>query len=521
MKKKANNSNITIHFIGIGGIGMSGIAEIMLDQGFSIQGSDIANNDNIKRLKKKGAKIFQNHKKSNIKNITAAVFSSAIKKTNPEIVECKKLFIPLVSRADMLAELMRGKNAIAIAGSHGKTTTTSLVGAIFEHAKLDPTIINGGIVINRFLKTEKNNRLGSGKWMVVEADESDGSFLKLPHEINIITNIDAEHLDYYKTEKKLFESFENFITNIPFYGYSIICIDNKYTKKLAKKIKTRNIITFGTSKNADVRIIYKGILGFTLYDRKKNFHLLIKKNVIPKFSPYFFGKETIGSSYLLGPFETNLMGHHNILNSTAAIIASLLVGISEEKIFYALKSFQGVRRRFTWLGDIKKSSLFDDYAHHPTEIKATYEIAKSLKESDIVSGVINETRKDELRVKWKNIIGVFQPHRFSRTKNLYNDFIEILKKFDVLYILDIYPAGEKSIKGVNSQRLVKDLKKKNSQVYYLKKNTNINKILSSHYNEENIIIFMGAGSITHEAHKIKTENKGLFGKFGKYNRAHL
>ena len=497
---------MTIHFIGIGGIGMSGIAEIMLDQGYVIQGSDITNNDNIKRLKKKGAKIFQNHNKSNIKNITAAVFSSAIKKSNPEIIECKNLSIPLVSRADMLAELMRGKKSIAIAGSHGKTTTTSLVGAILEYAKLDPTIINGGVVINRSINTEKNNRLGSSKWMVVEADESDGSFLKLPHEINIVTNIDAEHLDYYETEKKLFEAFENFITNIPFYGYSIICLDNKYTKKLAKKIKTRNIITFGTSKDADVRIYYKTepILKYS----GTIFNVSIKEDVISKFSFNKKDFETIKrlNSYGGIQFNTHLIGHCNVLNVTAAIIVSLLVGVSTLKIQSSLEIFQGVKRRFTWLGDINKSRVFDDYAHHPTEIKATYEIAKSLK--DMIVAEVNDKTSffENQKVKWKNIIGVFQPHRFSRTKNLYNEFIKALKKFDVLYILDIYPAGEKSIKGINSKNLVKDLKKKNPQVYYLKKNANIYKIFSSYYNEKNLIIFMGAGSITHEAHKIVKEN---------------
>ena len=225
MIKNKNYNQKIIHFIGIGGIGMSGIAEVMLDQGYSIQGSDKSNNDNVKRLKNKGVKIFLSHKRSNISDITAAVFSTAIKKTNPEILECKKLSIPLVSRADMLAELMRSKNAIAIAGSHGKTTTTSLVGSILEYGKFDPTIINGGIVINQSVEKQRNNRLGSGKWIVVEADESDGSFLKLPHEINIITNIDDEHLDYYSSKKNLINAFENFISGIPFYGFSILCID--------------------------------------------------------------------------------------------------------------------------------------------------------------------------------------------------------------------------------------------------------------------------------------------------------
>ena len=462
---RSKYSNITIHFIGIGGIGMSGIAELMLDQGYSIQGSDLTFNENIKRLKDKGVKIFLNHKKSNVRNISAAVFSSAINQSNPEVKQCKNLSIPLVSRANMLAELMRGKNAIAISGSHGKTTTTSLVGTLLECSNFDPTIINGGI-INAY---SKNNRLGFGKWMVVEADESDGSFLKLPHEINIVTNIDREHLDYYKTNKKLLDSFKNFITNIPFHGYSIICIDNKNLNNLSKKIKTRKIISYAyKNKKADVRIIK-----IKQIDSKTIFSILIKKNVIPKYSGIY-------------KFKSNLLGEHNVLNATAAIIAAILVKVKIKVIQQTLNNFKGVNRRFTFLGKIKKSFIYDDYAHHPTEIKASYEIAKFLSK--------------------KKIIVVFQPHRFSRTKDLYADFIKVLRKIDILYICDIYPAGEKSIKNINSIQLVKDIKQKNSKVYYLNKNEDINKTLSSYYNDKNLIIFMGAGSITYEAHNLIRKN---------------
>ena len=458
-------SNFLIHFIGIGGIGMSGIAELMLDQGYSIQGSDVSFNSNIKRLREKGVRVFLNHNKSNIKKISAAVFSSAIKKSNPEILQCKKLSIPLVSRADMLAELMRGKKAIAIAGSHGKTTTTSLVGTILENAKLDPTIINGGI-INAY---SKNNRLGFGKWMVVEADESDGSFLKLPHEINIVTNIDSEHLDYYKTEKNLIKSFEKFIGNIPFYGYSIICIENTLARKLSKRINTRKIITYAYRiKNVDVKIIK-----IKQINLKSFFSIFIKNNVIPKYSGIY-------------KFEINLLGEHNVLNATAAIISSILIGTPIKKIQRSLINFKGVKRRFTFLGKINKSFIYDDYAHHPTEIEASYKIAKHL---------VN-----------KNIIVIFQPHRFTRTKYLYSKFIDVLKKIDILYICDVYPAGEQSIKNINAKKIVKDIKKFNSQVYYLNKNKNINKTLSTYYKEENLIIFMGAGSISKYAYRLIKEN---------------
>ena len=465
MSLRKKNSNFIIHFIGIGGIGMSGIAELMLDQGYTIQGSDLVFNTTIKRLKARGVKIYLDHKKSNINNVSAAVFSSAIRQSNLEIQKCKELSIPLVNRAEMLAELMKDKNAIAVAGSHGKTTTTSLIGTILEYAKLDPTIVNGGI-INAY---SKNNRLGFGKWMVVEADESDGSFLRLPHEINIITNSDIEHLDYYKTKSNLVNSFEKFITNLPFYGYSIICIDNKNLKKLSNKVKTRKIITYAyKTQEAKVKI-----LKIKYEHMKSQFSISIKKNIIPYYSGIY-------------KFKINLLGVHNVLNATSAIIAAMLLGVTTKKIQNALENFKGVKRRFTFLGKIKESYIYDDYAHHPTEIKASYEIAKHIAE--------------------KKIIVVFQPHRFSRTKYLYSDFIKVLNKIDILYILDIYAAGENPTKKINSKNLVKDLKKKKQQVFYINRNQDINKILSSFYNDKNLIVFMGAGSITHEAHKLIKKN---------------
>jgi UDP-N-acetylmuramate--alanine ligase len=459
------NSQIKIFFIGIGGIGMSGIAELMSDQGYKISGSDLIINNNIKRLNKKGIKIYIGHKKTNIKSVTLAVFSSAIKNDNPEIKRCKELKIPLLSRADMLAELMRFKKCIAVAGSHGKTTTTSLVGSILEYSKLDPTIVNGGI-INAY---SKNNRLGKSSLMVVESDESDGSFLKLPHEINIITNIDIEHLDYYKTKKNILNSFEKFITSIPFYGYSILCISDLNTYKISKKIDTRKIITYGYElSKADVRIsnIYQN-------QSSTSFKLLIKKNIIRKYSGYY-------------NFNVNLLGVHNVLNATGAIIASLLVGAKLSKIKKSLNEFKGIKRRFTFIGKKNEAMIYDDYAHHPTEIQASYEIAKHIAE--------------------KRIIVIFQPHRFSRTRDLYDKFIKVLKRVDILYIYDIYPAGEKKIKNINSVKLVKDLKIFKNKVYYLNKSANLNSELESYFYEKNLIIFMGAGSITNEANKLVEKN---------------
>ena len=451
---------IKIHFVGIGGIGMSGIAELMLDLGYQIQGSDININSNIERLKKRGIKFFKGHNKNNIKKMSAVVFSSAIKKNNSELMECEKLSIPLISRADMLAELMKFKKSIAVAGSHGKTTTTSLVGSIFDNAKLDPTIVNGGI-INSY---SKNNRLGKGEWMIVEADESDGSFLRLPHQINIITNIDLEHLDYYGTEKNLINSFKDFINNLPFYGYSIACIDDKNVKKIAKQIKTRKIITYSQKEKSDVKIkiTSKSSINTT-------FSLYFNEGVIPNIEGIYY-------------FKTKLLGDHNILNATSAIIVSLIANISIKKINSSLMSFQGVKRRFTLLGKINKASIYDDYAHHPTEIKASYDIAK--------------------QISSKKIIIVFQPHRYSRTKILFDDFIKILKKIDILFILDIYAAGENPIKGVTSKNLVNKLNLTSKNVFYLGKNSNLHSNLKCYFEEENTIIFMGAGSITNFAYNL-------------------
>mgnify|MGYP006086904811 CR=1 FL=1 len=460
---KSNNkfNNIRIHFIGIGGIGMSGIAELMFDLGYKIQGSDININSNISRLKKRGIIFYKGHNKANIKEINAAVFSSAIKKNNPELLECKRLKIPIVSRADMLGELMKFKKSIAIAGSHGKTTTTSLVGSMLDRGKFDPTIINGGI-INSY---SKNNRFGLSEWMVVEADESDGSFLRLPHQINIITNLDSEHLDFYKSKENLNNAFLNFINNIPFYGYSILCIESENLKKLSKKIKTRNIITYSINQK-DSDVIIK-----TIKKNKKNteFTLVFNKKIIKDFN-----KKII--------FKSTLLGEHNILNATGAIIASLLVKVSISSIKKALVNFQGVKRRFTFLGKLGKAYIYDDYAHHPSEIRASFEIAKQISE--------------------KKIIVVFQPHRYSRTNYLYDDFIKILKKIKYLFILDIYPAGEKPIKKINSYNIVKQLNKTNKNVFYLKDIKLIRNKLNPYLNENNSIIFMGAGSITYLANSL-------------------
>ncbi len=455
---KIKKNKIRIHFIGISGIGMSGIAELMQDQGYFVQGSDIVLNDNAKRLKKKGIKFYLGHHKKNIKLVDAVIFSSAIKKNNPEIKAALNKKIPLLSRADMLGELMKNKKSIAVAGSHGKTTTTSLVGNILSQANLDPTIVNGGIINS----LSKNNRYGKGDWMVVEADESDGSFLKLPHQISIITNLDIEHLDFYKSKENLVKSFENFINMLPFYGISILCLDDKNLQSLIKRIKTRNIITYSSkNKKADVFIynIKKKI-------NKTNFKLKINTDKIKHNNNY--------------NFIINALGMHNVLNGTASIIASKIVGVKNISINKALINYIGVKRRFTYLGKVNKALIYDDYAHHPTEILATLDSAKNLK---------------------NNIIVVFQPHRYTRTKILMKEFIDVLSKINYLIILDTYSAGENIIKGASSKDLYLKLLKIKKNVQYLDNLNHLKKSLIKHTLKRNTIIFMGAGSISSIANK--------------------
>ena len=446
------NQKIRIHFIGIGGIGMSGIAELMKKIGYKVSGSDIIESENVKRLKEIGIVVSIGHHKKNISKVNAVVYSSAVKQNNPEIKQAKKNKIPIVSRADMLAELMKNKKCIAIAGSHGKTTTTSLVGNILETGKLDPTIVNGGIINS----ISKNNKFGKGDWMVVEADESDGSFLKLPHQISIITNLDIEHLDYYNSSKNLILAFEKFLINLPFYGVAIINEDDKNLKKIILRNDTRKIISYSSkNKNSDVFI------------KKVNF-----KKQYSKFELKF--NIPINNFLGLKSYTVKAIGLHNIYNATASIIAGLIAGVKNNHINSALANYNGVKRRFTHLGKVNLSNVYDDYAHHPTEILATLKGAKQLN---------------------KNIVVVFQPHRYSRTKILFNDFLKVLSKINKLYLLDTYSAGEKIIKGFETKDIFNHLIKSKKNIFYVKEK-HLNKSIYKETNKKNLIIFMGAGSIS-------------------------
>ncbi len=445
----------TIHFIGIGGIGMSGLSLIMKAKGFKIQGSDIFINKNIEKLKKNNVKIFIGHKKQNLKDVTIVVISSAIKKNNPELIEAQRKKLPIIKRGIMLANLVSLMKNIVVVGSHGKTTTTSLVSSIFEKTKLDPTIINGGI-INSIKSTAK---LGNSDWSILEADESDGSFIHISPTYSIITNIDREHMDFYKSVKDLKDYFLKFIKKVPSFGKSLICIDDKINNELIKSIKNKNFYTYGTKFNANFLI--KNIKQGKQFSK---FDLLIS---LPN-------KKKVD----LKNFKIPLIGIHNIRNSTAAIAVAYIVGISSLNIKKGLINFKGVQRRFNKIFSYNKIDFYDDYAHHPTEIKS------------VLDGVKNVYYKHEK-------VCIFQPHRISRLKNLRKEFSYSFKDADIVILCPVYTAGEKMKLGFNYNNFAKEIIK-NSKVKLFMVNNNIQlaKFLKKNIYGNKIVIGMGAGSIS-------------------------
>ena len=448
-------SKEVIHFIGIGGIGMSGLAQIMKNTGFKVQGSDINNNKNIERLKKIGIKIFIGHSKKNISGVTLVVISSAIKKNNPELVALRKKKIPIFFRGDMLANIVSLKKNIVISGSHGKTTTTSLVSNILLESKLDPTVINGGI-INSLKNTAK---LGKGDWAVIESDESDGSFLKLPITYSIVTNIDKEHLDYYKNFSILKKSFQKFIEKTPSFGKSFVCYDDKNINDIIKLCKSKNFLTYGFNKKSNFRIInVKKSLAYSKFDLKIN----------------IYGQKEV----LIKNINLKLLGDHNILNATAAIGVTLNIGVKINIIKKALKNFSGIQRRFTKVFSYKKIDFFDDYAHHPSEITA---LLKSIKEV----------------FKKRKIISIFQPHRFSRVNQLKKEFSLSFKNSDEVVLCPVYSAGEKQKYSFNQKQFSNlILKNSNVQVINIKDEKDLYNFFKSNLYKDELVICMGAGSIS-------------------------
>jgi len=440
-----------IHFIGIGGIGMSGIAEILVNLGYSVQGSDIKKTHITERLSTLSVKIFYDHDKENVSNCSVVVISSAIKKENIELSFAKQLGIPIVSRAEMLAELMRMKLNIVVAGSHGKTTTTSLVASIAEAGNLDPTVINGGVI----KAYGSNARLGEGDWMVVEADESDGSFNKLPVTVAIVTNIDKEHLDYYGSFPNLKQAFERFISSVPFYGIAICCVDDKNVAKVISHVKDRKIITYGFSENADITI----------------------RNISVDEKGTRFDLDDKITNIYLRDFRLPMIGQHNALNACAAILAASNLSIPLKFIKDALGKFEGVARRFTRIGFFNGATIIDDYAHHPAEIKAVISAAKEI-----------ATRR---------IIVVHQPHRFSRLKSLFTDFSKCFRDADIVGITPVFAAGEPQISGFDSKTLINSVTRSGMQkVEYVENEASFSRFLRNNCNKGDIFLTLGAGNIT-------------------------
>ena len=449
-----------IHFIGIGGIGMSGLSLIMRGKGFKIQGSDLTSNKNVERLKKEKIKIFIGQKKQNLKNATIVVISSAIKKNNPEIVEAKKKNLPIITRGKMLAHIVSLTKNIVVAGSHGKTTTTSLVTSIFQKTKLDPTIINGG-VINSIRNTAK---LGKSDWSILEADESDGSFVHIPPTYSIITNIDREHMDYYKSLDDLKKYFLKFIEKVPSFGKSFICIDDKINSEIIKKIKSKNFYTYGLSPKSNFLI--KNIKQSTTFSK---FDLLMN---VPN-------KKTTFKN-----LRIPLIGIHNIRNSVAAAAVALTVGISISNIKKGLLNFKGVQRRFNKVFTYNGIEFYDDYAHHPTEIKVVLEgVNKVYQNFDKVC--------------------IFQPHRISRLKDLRKEFSYAFKDADTVILCPIYTAGEKIKLGFNYLKFAKEIIKNSKVNLFLVENNNqLAKFIKKNMYGKKIVIGMGAGSISNWMRKI-------------------
>jgi len=444
-----------IHFVGIGGIGMSGLALIMKGLGFKIQGSDKSLNKNVERLKKNNIKFYLGHAATNIKKATILVISSAIKNNNLEIKEAKKKNLPVYKRGDMLAHITSLKKNIVISGSHGKTTTTSLIASIFAKAKLDPTIINGGI-INSF---ENSAKLGKSDWSILESDESDGSFIKVPSTYAVVTNIDREHMDYYRCLDDLKKHFIKFMKKVPSFGKTFICLDDKNSRDVYKTSKIKNILTYGFNKHSNFKI--KNIS----YFKNKSFFDIEMHLPNKKKKP-------------LTKIEIPLIGSHNIRNATAAIAVSYFIGISANIIKYSLKNFKGVERRFNKIFNYKGADVYDDYAHHPTEIKE----------------VINGVKKSHIG---KKIICIFQPHRVSRLNNLKKDFCSSFKKASSVILCPVYKAGENIKLNVNYYKFSEQIaKKSNVQVFFVNNQFELAKFLKKYLNEEKIAIGMGAGSIS-------------------------
>lgn len=465
----------TIHFIGIGGSGMSCIAELMHNLGYTVQGSDISENSNVKRLRAQGIGIVIGHAAENVEHAGVVVVSSAINVENVEVKEARLRRIPVVRRAEMLAELMRLKWSIAVGGTHGKTTTTSMIGLVLQTAGLDPTVANGGI-INAY---GTNAHLGDGDWLVAEADESDGSFLKLPATAVIVTNMDPEHLNYYGTYEKMKDAYRTFVQNIPFYGFACLCVDHPEVQHMISQISDRRLITYGFTPQAEVTAQnIHAVPGLITFD------VVVAENLSPT-----------GETLRMEGFSLPVYGRHNVLNALAAIGVGLRLGISEENLKKALASFAGVQRRFTKTGETNGVTIIDDYGHHPIEIASTLRAARE--------------------VAPKKVIAVFQPHRYTRVANLFDMFCTAFNDADCVIVADVYAAGEPEIPSANKEALAEGLRAHGHRhVVVLNKREDLADIIKAEASSGDIVICLGAGSISSWAKALPRELEQAYARDG-------
>jgi len=459
----------TIHFVGIGGIGMSGIAEILHNLDYQVQGSDAAENANVRRLRDLGIPVTVGHAAENVENAQVVVVSSAVKETNPEVQSARARFVPVVRRAEMLGELMRLKWAIAVGGTHGKTTTTSLIAALLDGAGLDPTVINGGI-INAY---GTNARLGQGDWMVVEADESDGTFTKLPSTIAVVTNMDPEHMDFYGSVEALHDAFERFVENIPFYGVAILCIDHPVVQSLIGRIEDRRVITYGFSPQADVRAV----------------------NLSASGSEMRFDVETTGRTEDRGQriegFTLPMLGEHNVLNALAAIAVAHEMGIPDDKSRAGLARFGGVKRRFTKTGEARGVTVFDDYGHHPVEIAAVLKAAR--------------------QATGGKVIAVVQPHRYTRLAGLFEEFCTCFNDADHVIVAEVFAAGEEPIESADRDALVGGMRARGHRdVTALTDVGLLAPLVSELAQPGDLVVCLGAGNITAWANALPGELEEVY-----------
>jgi UDP-N-acetylmuramate--alanine ligase len=447
-----------LHFVGIGGIGMSGIAEVLHELGYQVQGSDLSENANVVRLRAAGIPVAIGHDAKNLGGAQVVVISTAVPKDNPEVVAARTKLIPVVRRAEMLAELMRLKWAIAIGGTHGKTTTTSLVAAVLEGAGLDPTVINGGI-INAY---GSNTRLGAGEWMVVEADESDGSFLRLPAVITIVTNMDPEHLDHWGTKEAMEAGYRQFVSNIPFYGFAVLCSDHPAVQQMLPVLSDHRVITYGFSPQADVR-------GERIMYSKDGATFEVR--IADRIS---------GRARRIGPFKLPMLGSHNVQNALAAIAVATEMEIEEQQIKASLAGFAGVKRRFTKTGEAGGVTVIDDYGHHPVEIAAVLKAARQAGARDVIA--------------------VVQPHRYTRLESLFEEFCTCMNDAGTVIVADVYAAGEPPIEGVDKDALVEGLRERgHRQVVPLSDPSHLAEMVHAIARQGDYVVCLGAGSITHWA----------------------